>query len=74
MDMRSNKQTMLNRVRFLETKLAQQPTKYERIYMQCLDMALQHCNNWTIGKKKVNDADGYCQLAKVFADNSISKI
>ncbi len=48
--------------------------RQERVYMQCLALALNHCDNWTIGKKKINDADGYCSLAKVFADNSISKL
>ncbi|MES1989266.1 MAG: hypothetical protein V4440_14775 [Pseudomonadota bacterium] len=46
----------------------------ERIYMACLELALKHCNEWAVGGKKVDSADGFCKLAKVFADNSITKI
>lgn len=46
----------------------------ERVFMRCLEMALQSCNNWTIGKKTVDNAERYCALAKVFADNAISQM
>lgn len=39
--------------------------------MQTLEMVLKHCNNWTIGEKPINDAEGYCKIAKVFADKAI---
>lgn len=44
----------------------------ERVYMKSLELALKHCGDWRIGKKPINDAEGYCKLAKIFADNSIS--
>jgi hypothetical protein len=46
----------------------------ERVYLACLNMALQHCSNWSIGGEKIKDAAGYCKLAKVFAENSITNI
>lgn len=46
----------------------------ERVYMQCLEMALKHCAGWQIGGKTINNAEGYCKLAKVFAENSISEL
>ena len=74
MDMRNSKEALLARVRELEFDLAQKPTKKERIYMQCLELSLKHCSGWSIGGKKINDSEGYCALAKAFADNSISKV
>lgn len=46
----------------------------ERVYMDCLRLAVEQCDNWTIGKKKVNNTDMYCQLARHFADKAISQI
>ena len=46
----------------------------ERVYMRCLEIALKHCDGWSIGKKRIDSAEGYCKLAKIFADNSISVI
>jgi len=46
----------------------------ERVYLKCLDMALKYCSGWGINKKEINNAEGFCQLAKIFADNSISKL
>ncbi len=46
--------------------------RQERIYMQSLDLALKHCAGWQLGKKPVTTAEGYCKIAKVFADNSIT--
>ena len=71
MDMRSSKLTMMARIKYLENELADKPTKQERVFMQCLDMTLRNCDGWTIGKKKINDAEGYCKLAKIFADNAV---
>lgn len=46
----------------------------ERIYMKCLELALNNCNHWKIGKKPIDNAEGYCRLAKIFADNSIAEL
>lgn len=46
----------------------------ERIYLKCLELVLRECRGWSLDNKKINDAEGYCYLAKVFADNSISKL
>ena len=66
---RSNK----DRQELEKLKLALDEQK-ERIYMKSLELVLKHCTNWTIGSKEINDAQGYCKLAKIFADNSISKL
>jgi hypothetical protein len=50
------------------------PSKDERVYLACLAVVLEHCKGWTIGDKPIKDAEGYCTLARVFADNSIGKI
>lgn len=42
--------------------------------MKSLELVLKHCNNWQFGKKPINDAEGYCRLAKIFADHSISEL
>jgi len=44
----------------------------DRIYLSCLEMVVVHCDGWSLGGKKINDAKGYCKLAKIFMDNSIS--
>jgi len=49
------------------------PSKHERVYMKALELALKHCDNWRINDKKINDAEGYCTLAEIFAKNSITK-
>ena len=46
----------------------------ERVYLKCLELVLKHCSNWSLGGEKLSSAEGYCRLAKIFADNSISKI
>jgi len=46
----------------------------ERVYLKCLEMALNTSINWTIGEKKITDVKGYCTLAKEFSDNSISEL
>ncbi len=46
----------------------------ERVFMQTLSMTVEHCDNWTIGGEKVNNAERYCDLAKAFTDNAIMKI
>lgn len=48
--------------------------RQERIFMQCLEMTLKHCDGWTIGGAKIDNAERYCRLAKVFADNAISEL
>lgn len=52
----------------------QQPSKDERVFFRCLEIVLQNCSDWKIGKKPITDAEGYCHLARVFADNSIDVI
>lgn len=49
-------------------------TRNERVYLACLKMALEHCNGWAFGDEKINNAEGYCKLAAIFAKHSISKI
>lgn len=44
----------------------------ERIYMQALELTLKHCGHWQIAKKTIDNAEGYCKLAKIFADNAIT--
>jgi hypothetical protein len=46
----------------------------ERIYMQCLELSIKHCHNWSFGKKSINNSERYCRLAGIFAENSISEI
>ncbi len=46
----------------------------ERVYIACLEMALKHCSGWQLDKKEINNAEGYCRLARIFMDNSISEI
>ncbi len=48
--------------------------KNERVYLSCLALALEHCHGWSIGGKEIKDAEGYCTLAKVFAEYSIRKM
>ena len=49
-------------------------SKNERVYMKSLELALKHCGGWGIGGKPIKNAQGYCQLAKIFADNSIAEM
>lgn len=49
-------------------------SRKERVYLKCLELSLKHCSGWTIGGEKINNAEGYCKIAKIFSDNSISKI
>lgn len=46
----------------------------ERVYMQSLGLVLKHCSGWKINDRTINDAEGYCALAKIFTDNSIAEI
>jgi len=65
----------MQELRFKNEKLRQAMNdRRDNIYMQCLDMTLNHCNGWSIGDKTINSAEGYCRLAKIFADNSISTL
>ena len=73
MDMRNSKEALLRKIQELEFELSKRPTKKERIYMQCLDMTLSNCSGWAVDGKKIDSAQGYCSLAKIFADHSISK-
>ena len=56
-----------------ELKLSTE-SKDERVYMKCLELALKHCGGWKIGDKKITNAEGYCRIAKIFAENSISEM
>lgn len=57
-----------------ELRRVDQQKREERVYFNCLALALEHCQGWKIDKKRINNAEGFCTLAKIFADNSISKI
>lgn len=46
----------------------------ERVYFECLRIALQDCQNWKTGKEPINDVEGYSKLAKMFAEAAISRI
>ncbi len=52
----------------------QLPSKDERVFLRCLEITLQNCDGWSIGKKKVNNAEMYVKLARFFADHSIDVI
>lgn len=60
----------------LQTEIAQLKgnvaPQRERVYMKCLELVLKHCRDWDMAGEKIVSAGGYCKLAKVFADNSIS--
>ena len=43
----------------------------DRLMTETLDSVLAHCAGWSIGGKKINSADGYVQLTKVFVDSII---
>lgn len=60
--------------REIERLAEQKPSKDERVFLHCLEVVLKHCNNWTVGKKPINDAEGYVKLARIFADNAIDVI
>lgn len=45
--------------------------KVEESYFRCLEIVLRECKGWSIGGKKIDSADGYCKLAKIFRDESI---
>jgi len=67
------KRSDLDRKELEKLKLALDDRK-ERIYLKCLELVVRECRGWTIGGKKLNDAEAFCLLAKIFADNSISKL
>ena len=46
----------------------------ERVYFRCLEIALQNCQGWSLGKKEIRDVEGYSTLAKIFAENAISRL
>ena len=46
----------------------------ERVYFDCLGLVLEHCDGWSMGGEKIKDADGFSNLAKIFADNAISRL
>ena len=69
---RAGRKNLEQRVESLRKELTE--SREERIYMQCLEMTLKHCSCWQVGGKTIEDAKGYCALAKIFADNSISKL
>ena len=47
-------------------------TQEERVFLRCLDMVMKHCRGWTINDVTINNAEGYCKLASIFAKNGIS--
>lgn len=49
-------------------------TRKERVFLACLEMALKHCSGWQIAGEPIRNAEGYCKLARVFAENGISEI
>ena len=44
----------------------------ERVFMKSLELTLKHCSGWRIEGKTINNAQGYCRLAKIFADHAIT--
>ncbi len=46
----------------------------ERVYMKCLELVVRECGGWAIDSKEIKNAQGYCSLAKIFADTSIFKL
>lgn len=74
---RADKDLMIVREqnRELRVKLALLESKQkERVYMQCLELVVRDSNSWSIGGKKVDNAESYCTLADIFAKNAIAKI
>lgn len=49
-------------------------TQRERIYMECLEMVLRSCTNWSIGGEKVKTASSYAELADRFAKEAMKKV
>ena len=45
--------------------------RHDAMMSQSLNMVLEHCRNWSIGDKKIRDAEGYVTLAKVFVGEQI---
>jgi hypothetical protein len=69
---KSADKALLSEVTELRRKVLDLSTeKRERVYLGCLDAVLRNCSGWLVGGEKINDAKGYCKLAKIFADNSI---
>lgn len=46
----------------------------ERLYISCLDTVLRNCSGWQVAGEKINNAQGYCTLAGIFARHSITEI
>lgn len=46
----------------------------ERIYFQCLELALSQCDGWEIGGKKVNNVETFSRLAEIFMENAIKRL
>ena len=66
--LREHNREMQSKLTLLEAK------QKERVFMQCLEMAVKDCHGWTIDGQKVNNAELYCELANAFAKCAISKI
>lgn len=52
----------------------QQLAQKERVYIACLETVLRNCSGWQVGGKAIKDAEGYSNLAGIFAKHSISEI
>ena len=46
----------------------------ERVYFKALELTLQHCEGWSVGKKPIKDVEGFSMLAKLFADAAIERL
>lgn len=46
----------------------------ERVFMQSLELTLKHCKGWQINGKTISSAEGYCTLAKIFAQHAITAL
>lgn len=58
----------------LEAEAEMAAQRRERVYMQCLETVLKHCSGWSIAGKQIDNAEGYCTLARIFADHAITNI
>lgn len=47
--------------------------RYDDLMKAAVPMVLEHCDSWTVGGKKLTDAPGHVNLAKIFVDEMISK-
>ena len=43
-------------------------SRSDKLYIECLGQALQHCGSWEVGEKKCSGIPDYSYLAKLFRD------